>query len=113
MPQVLAGRAYVLSATCTGYYPFGRLGERLMVNVQDGKLSKIRMAMVPIKVGVIITAKEMMPARAAQKHRYEMLVRASPRLRREYTVAEKLCQRPTRTRPSPASHALGLACCGR
>lgn len=80
MPQVLAGRAYVLSATCTGYYPFGRLGERLMVNVQDGKLSKIRMAMVPIKVGVIITAKEMMPARAAQKHRYEMLVRASPRL---------------------------------
>jgi hypothetical protein len=90
---VLAGRAYVLSATCTGYYPFGRLGERLMVNVQDGKLSKIRMAMVPIKVGVIITAKEMMPARDAQKHRYETLVtRASNHF---FTHPRSLAHSPT------------------
>jgi hypothetical protein len=64
----------VLSSTCTGYYPFGKLGERLLVNVEDGKTSKLKMALVPIKVGVIITAKELMAGKEAAIHRFNVMV---------------------------------------
>ena len=66
------------------------------MNVEDGKTNKLKMAMVPIKVGVIITAKELMPDKEAAQHRFNVMVMSSSsasssRCRDSVAVARLCC----------------------
>eukprot|EP00899_Mesostigma_viride_P004770 jgi/Mesvir1/14294/Mv09720-RA.1 len=60
--SVLAGRLYLLSASCTGYYPYGRFGESLSVYVEEGALYTVHVLMVPVRIGAILTLWEITPA---------------------------------------------------
>lgn len=52
---------YVLMATCTGYHPFGRMGERVMVSPEDGERVSIVLPLIPVRVGIIVAVKELVP----------------------------------------------------
>ena len=52
---------YRIEATCTGFHPFGGLGEVLDVLVEENLICETDVHMVPIKVGVVVTVFELEP----------------------------------------------------
>ena len=64
-----AGWAYTLSCTCSGYHPYGAFKETSQVAVLEGHVHLALLQMVPIKVGVMVTVYELLPAKAAKKRK--------------------------------------------
>ncbi|KAK3280000.1 hypothetical protein CYMTET_12142 [Cymbomonas tetramitiformis] len=57
--RVLADETYLLTATCTGYHPYGTFRERTTCTVAVDCVHPVALSMVPIKVGVTITVYEL------------------------------------------------------
>lgn len=53
--------SYRIEATCTGFHPFGGLGERLDAVVEENTVADAEVFLVPIKVGVVVTLFELRP----------------------------------------------------
>ena len=59
--KCLAGYSYIVTATSSGYHDFGHLGEHMMVTPKDGESVEREVGLVPIRIAVVITLRELRP----------------------------------------------------
>ena len=48
-------------ATCTGFHPFGSMGERVLVSPEDNETTQSELSLIPARVGIIVAVKELVP----------------------------------------------------
>lgn len=48
-------------ALCTGYHPVGYFGERIIISVQNANPLSVTVPMIPVRIGVMLTVKELVP----------------------------------------------------